>query len=164
MCYLIQNAFAKFNRLLSKRDQYTYGLEGDYLAEVENCFAALEKYCQVYTAVFQMASFSEEIKLLIIRAYINPKKRTLRHVFAFNSYDTDERLHNDLKILLGNFKRILDDLSEFPLWREKFEHDISKLFAFTNTIFDTPEIYELVNQQKVFKQATLILRNYQDLN
>jgi hypothetical protein len=98
-----------------------------------------------------MASLAEEIKLLLNRSYINPKKKTLRHVFASNNYDTEERLHNDLKILLQNYKNILEDLEAFPLWKEKFEIDIGKLFAFTNTVFDTPEIYELIDQQKIFK-------------
>ena len=98
-----------------------------------------------------MASLGEEIKLLLNRSYINPKKKTLRHVFAYNTYDTEERLHSDLKILLENYKNILEDLKEFPMWREKFEIDIGNLFAFTNTVFDTPEIYGMIDQQKIFK-------------
>jgi hypothetical protein len=137
--------------MLKLKENYTYNLEGYYKEEVEKCFRDLEKYCQVYTTIFQMASLAEEIKLLINRSYINPKKKTLRHVFAANNYDTEERLHNDLRILLQNYKNILEDLEAFPLWKEKFENDISKLFAFNNTVFDTPEIYELINQQKIFK-------------
>ncbi len=137
--------------MIQLKDKYTYNLDGYYLEEIENAFVSLEKYCKIYTTIFQMASLAEEIKLLLNRAYINPRKKTLRHVFAYNPYDTEERIHNDLKILLQNYKNILQDLKEYPLWMEKFENDVGKLFAFTNTIFDTPEIYELVDQQKIFK-------------
>ncbi len=98
-----------------------------------------------------MASFAEEIRLFMNRCYINPKKLTLRSVFNYNSYDSEERMHKELHVLLDNYKRILEDLKEYPLWKDKFENDIVKLFAFTNTVFDTPEIYALVDQQKIFK-------------
>jgi hypothetical protein len=98
-----------------------------------------------------MASFAEEVRLFLNRSYLNPKKLSLKHVFNFNRYDTEERLHKELLVLLDNYKKILDDLKEYPLWREKFENDVIKLFAFTNTVFDTPEIYQLVDQQQIFK-------------
>jgi hypothetical protein len=137
--------------MIALKEKYTYNLDGYYLQEIENAFEKIENYCKVYTAIFQMASLAEEIKLLINRAYINPKKKTVRHIFAHNTYDTEDRIHNDLKILLQNYKSILEDLKEYPLWKEKFEIEVGKLFAFTNTIFDSPEIYELIDQQKVFK-------------
>jgi hypothetical protein len=137
--------------MIKLKDNYLHNLEGYYLEEVKNCFVSLEKYCQVYTTVFQLASLAEEIKLVLNRAYTNPKKKTLRHVFAHNSYDSDDRIHSDIKILLQNYKNVLEDLKEYPLWREKFENDIGKLFAFTNTVIDIPEIYQLVDQQKIFK-------------
>jgi DNA polymerase III delta prime subunit len=130
--------------MIAIKNYYTQDLHpGYYLDEVENAFKSIEKYCQVYSSIFLMASLAEEIKLLINRAYFNPKKKTLKLILSNNAYDTEDRLNN--------YKRILEDLDEYPLWREKFEGDISKLFAFTNTIFDTPEIYELVDQQKIFK-------------
>ncbi len=119
--------------------------------EVEQCFESLENYCRVYSAIMLMGSFSEEIRLFMNRTCINPKKLTLRSVFNFNSYDSEERLHKELRILLANYGKILEDLKEFPMWREKFEHDVMKVFAFTNTVFDTPEIYGLIDQQKIFK-------------
>lgn len=143
--------FAKFNRMIKNKENYTKNLDGFYLTEVEKCFESLEKFCQVYSAIFMMASFAEEIKLFINRAYINPKKVTLRSVFNFNTYDNEERMHKELHILLDNYKKILDDLEDFPLWKEKFENDVMKLFAFSNTVFDTPEIYKLIDQQKIFK-------------
>ncbi len=54
-------------------------------------------------------------------------------------------------MLLENYRKVINYLEDFPEWRDKFESDISKLFAFSNTRFDAPEIYELINQQKIFK-------------
>lgn len=98
-----------------------------------------------------MSSFAEEVKLFIKRLSIYGTKVTFKAVISNNKYDTKERLHADLKVLLSNYKNILDDLKEYPLWQEKFESDVCKLFALSNIVFDVPEIYDLVDRQKIFK-------------
>jgi hypothetical protein len=98
-----------------------------------------------------MASFAEEVKLFNRRLSIHSNKPTFKAVISYNKYDTKEQLHEDVKILLENYKKIVNDLEEFPLWREKFESDVSKQFAFSNIIIDLPEIYALVDRQKIFK-------------
>lgn len=98
-----------------------------------------------------MSSFAEEVKLYIRRLGIHSTKPTFKATVSNNKYDTKEQLHHDLKVLLENYKKIYKDLADYPLWQQKFETDVSKLFAFSNIIFDVPEIYELVDRQKIFK-------------
>jgi hypothetical protein len=98
-----------------------------------------------------MASFAEEIKLFNRRLGIHGTKPTFKFVISNNKYDTIEQLHLDFKILLANYHSILNDLKDYPLWLEKFQLDISKLFAVSNIVIDLPEIYELVDRQKIFK-------------
>jgi hypothetical protein len=98
-----------------------------------------------------MASFAEEVKLFIRRLGIHSTKPTFKSTISYNTYDTKEQLHEDLKVLLTNYKTILNELNDYPLWKQKFELDVSKLFAFSNIVFDVPEIYELVDRQKIFK-------------
>ncbi len=98
-----------------------------------------------------MASFAEEVKLFIRKLGIHGTKQTFKSVVSYNKYDTKEQLHHDSQILLENYKQVLNDLSDYPLWQEKFELDVSKLFAFSNIVVDFPEIYELVDRQKIFK-------------
>ncbi len=126
-------------------------MNGYLLEEVENCFKAIEEYCKVYEAITLLSSFAEEIKLFIRRLGIYGTNPTFKAVISNNRYDTKDRLHSDLKVLLQDYKYILDNLKDYPLWQEKFENDVSKLFAFSNIVFDVPEIYQLVDRQKIFK-------------
>lgn len=105
----------------------------------------------MYEAITLMSSFAEEVKLFIRKLSIHSTKPTFKATISNNKYDTKEQLHVDLKVLLENYMRIHKDLKDYPLWQEKFEIDVSKLFAFSNIIFDVPEIYELVDRQKIFK-------------
>lgn len=138
-------------RILNNKDRYTKDLSGYYLEEIQNCLSSLEKYCNVYETVVLMASFTEELKIFTNRVYTRPKTPSIRHLFSANSYDDNTKLKEDLLILLDNYKVICEALKDYPLWKEKFESESSKLFAYNNTIFDTPDIYELINQQKIFK-------------
>jgi hypothetical protein len=105
----------------------------------------------VYEAITLMSSYAEEVKLFIRRLGIHGTKPTFKFVISYNNYDTKEQLHADMKILLENYQTILNDLKDYPFWQEKFQLDISKLFALSNIVIDLPEIYELVDRQKIFK-------------
>ena len=52
---------------------------------------------------------------------------------------------------MSNYNLILEGLKEYPLWREKFENDVSKIIAFANIKSKFPEIYSCIDQQKAFK-------------
>lgn len=57
----------------------------------------------------------------------------------------------ELRILIDNYKVILEGLKDSPLWKEKFENDVSKVVAYANIKSRLPQVYEYINQQKVFK-------------
>ncbi len=57
----------------------------------------------------------------------------------------------EIKILIDNYKTILEGLKEYPLWKVKFENDVSKIIAFANIKSRLPQIYEYIDQQKIFK-------------
>jgi hypothetical protein len=65
--------------------------------------------------------------------------------------DTKESLKEELHNLVQNYKKIRDELKDYPLWREKFEVDINKQLAFANLRFHNDEVFEIVDQQKAFK-------------
>jgi hypothetical protein len=91
------------------------------------------------------------LKILQERASIHPQKPNFKSFYIENSYDTKEKLHADLKIMIKNYQTIIDALKEYPLWLEKFTNDINKQLANLNIRFDMPEIYEILDQQKLFK-------------
>lgn len=99
-----------------------------------------------------MSSFNEELKLFINRLYVSPQKIFLiKKIFLSNSYDTEEKLVEELHTHINNYKIIVKDLEEYPLWQTKFINDTSKQFAFANIQKFYPQVYELVQQQKLFK-------------
>lgn len=57
----------------------------------------------------------------------------------------------EIKIIIENYKTILEGLKDYPLWREKFENDVSKIIAYANIKSRLPQIYEYIDQQKIFK-------------
>lgn len=130
---------------------YTYDASDYFLEEVNQQYEKIDKFVEVYEAATLLNSFAEEIRLIFQRASTLPQKRTFKFYFHRNNYDTPERLHEDLKVLLGNYRAVKAALADYPLWSEKFENDMSKLFAVLNINFDTPEIYDLIDQQKIFK-------------
>jgi hypothetical protein len=60
-------------------------------------------------------------------------------------------MESEIKIIIENYKIILDALKDYPLWREKFVIDVSKIIAFSNIKTHLPQIYEEIDQQKIFK-------------
>lgn len=119
--------------------------------EVELCLPEVEKFCRVYETMFLLGSFGEELKLFISRLYTYPQKNSWKQVLVKNSYDTENRLREDLKIIINNYLIILEALEEYPEWKEKFQVEIAKQFAFMNIQRRFPEVYGLIQQQKLFK-------------
>jgi len=58
---------------------------------------------------------------------------------------------HEIKILIDNYHTILENLRDYPLWKEKFENDVSKIIAIANIKSRLPQIYEYIDQQKIFK-------------
>ncbi len=56
-----------------------------------------------------------------------------------------------MDIIIHNYKMILDSLKEYPCWKEKFENDVSRVIAYSNIKSRLPQIYEFIDQQKIFK-------------
>lgn len=101
--------------------------------------------------MFLLGSFCEELKLFISRLYTYPQKNFVKQKLVKNSYDTETRLREDLKIIINNYLIIIEALDEYPEWKSKFQLDVSKQFAFMNIQKRFPEIYGLIQQQKLFK-------------
>lgn len=58
---------------------------------------------------------------------------------------------SEIHFLIENYKTILDALKDYPLWKVKFENDVSKIIAYANIKSRLPQIYEYIDQQKIFK-------------
>ena len=58
---------------------------------------------------------------------------------------------SEIKIIIENYKTILEGLQDYPLWKDKFENDVSKIIAIANIKSRLPQIYEYIDQQKIFK-------------
>ncbi len=58
---------------------------------------------------------------------------------------------SEIKIIIENYKIVLEGLQDFPLWRAKFENEVSKIIAIANIKSRLPQIYEFIDQQKIFK-------------
>ncbi len=101
--------------------------------------------------MFLLGSFAEELKLFISRLYTYPQKSNWKQKLVKNSYDTESRLREDLKIIINNYQIIIEALEEYPEWKEKFHNEVAKQFAFMNIQKRFPEVYSLVQQQKLFK-------------
>jgi len=56
-----------------------------------------------------------------------------------------------MDVIIHNYKMILDGLKDYPNWKQKFEEDVSKIIAFSNIKSRLPQIYEFIDQQKIFK-------------
>ena len=57
----------------------------------------------------------------------------------------------EIKIIIENYHVLLEYLNDFPLWKDKFENDVSKIIAYSNIKSRLPQIYEYIDQQKIFK-------------
>lgn len=60
-------------------------------------------------------------------------------------------MESEIKIIIENYKTLLNALNDYPLWRLKFVTDVSKIIAFSNIKTHLPQIYEEIDQQKIFK-------------
>ena len=60
-------------------------------------------------------------------------------------------MEKELYIIIDNYKIILDSLKDYPMWREKFVKDVSKIIAFSNIKAHMPHVYKEVDQQRIFK-------------
>ena len=68
-----------------------------------------------------------------------------------NKFDVTEQMESEIKIIISNYKKILDALKDYPLWRVKFVTDVSKIIAFANIKSNLPQIYAEIDQQRIFK-------------
>jgi hypothetical protein len=53
-------------------------------------------------------------------------------------------MHDDLRILIDNYKTIHTSLGNYPEWKYKFESDVSKVLEMTNIYDQSPEIFEIL--------------------
>jgi len=58
---------------------------------------------------------------------------------------------SEIKIIIENYKTIVEGFEDYPLWKDKFVNDVSKIIAFANIKSRLPQIYEYIDQQKIFK-------------
>mmetsp|Transcript_29353 Transcript_29353/g.30464 ORF Transcript_29353/g.30464 Transcript_29353/m.30464 type:complete len:233 (-) Transcript_29353:95-793(-) len=119
--------------------------------ELEDALTQLKEFARVYETVTLLNSFCEELRLFNARLYVNPQKRIFKSFFVRNFYDTPEKMKDDLNTLINNYVMIDAALEEYPVWKEKFSSEVSKLFAFSNILKHNPEIYSILSQQKLFK-------------
>lgn len=144
--------YSKALKIINNKNIYIKSANSNLMInEIEKCFLTIEKFCRVYETLFLFASFSEELKLFISRTFTNPKIKRLKSYFVYNYFDNEEKLKKDLKIFINNFIAISEALDDYPEWKNKFILDISKQFAFINIQKDAPDVYKLIQQQKLFK-------------
>ena len=136
--------YAKCHRLLKYRDYYIYNTADFEKEEIDKCFVNLENYVTNYDNIFLLSSYAEELKNVIQRLYVQPQKRSLKLFFSYNSYDTMEKVHSDLKTLCENYKILYDSLHNYPAWQRKLEVEIGKLFAYSNIADKSPEVYAVL--------------------
>ncbi len=84
------------------------------------------------------------MKNVLQRLYVIPQKRSLKLTLSTNSYDTKERVHEDLKTLCENYRVVYDSLTAYPEWQKKLETDIGKLFAYSNIQDHSPEVFSIL--------------------
>ena len=106
---------------------------------------------KVYETTFLIVSFSEEVKLFLLRLQVLPQKEYFKTPLSYNLYDTMEKFSEEAMIMTNNYKIIMNSLEDFPHWQEKFQIDFSKQISYSNIKKNFPVIYEIVQQQVVFK-------------
>lgn len=154
-----QTPYAKILKMIKYRDLYLMN-QPDYLkVEIEKCFEKLENYIKVYETIFLLSSYSEDLKLYVGRLSNIKQKESLINIITKvynisiqNFSDIPESLNEELYVLLENYKTITTALEEYPLWKTKFEEDVNKQLAMINIRFQNEKIFEVIDQQKSFKQ------------
>ena len=119
--------------------------------ELNLAYVNIKNFARVYETMFLLNSYTEELKLFIARIYINPQKIIHKTVMVKNKYDTMEKLQEDLHVLINNYKNIREALVDYPEWQAKFKLDVEKQFAFINIQKNFPDVYEVQDQQRLFK-------------
>ena len=131
---------------------YLNAEENDFMRDELNlAYVNIKNYARVYETMFLLNSYTEELKLFIARIYINPQKIIHKTVMVKNKYDTMEKLQEDLHVLINNYKNIREALVDYPEWQAKFKLDVEKQFAFINIQKNFPDVYEVQDQQRLFK-------------
>ena len=149
--YPYTSSYARCLNLLKSRS-YIEKKQPEYIRQdLAKAFSSIENYIKVYETIFLLNSFSEELKLLIQRIYINPQTTGLKQLMNRNAQDTTTKVKADLIKLIQNYIKITEALTKYPEWKTKFEFEISKQLAFINIQKNFPEVYTLVQQQKIFK-------------
>ena len=134
---------------MKNQEYYLYCSNELIHQEIAGKIAQIEKFVKVYDACFLMSSFAEEVKLLLART--NSQSIFLKKHVHYSEYDSLPQLKEDLSKLLENYKLVLEALSEYPLWKEKFETDINKQLQMVSIKADLPQLYDVLYQQKAFK-------------
>ena len=131
---------------------YLNAEENDFMRDELNlAYVNIKNFARVYETMFLLNSYTEELKLFIARIYINPQKIIHKTVMVKNKYDTMEKLQEDLHVLINNYKNIREALVDYPEWQAKFKLDVEKQFAFINIQKNFPDVYEVQDQQRLFK-------------
>lgn len=60
-------------------------------------------------------------------------------------------MEQEILVIIDNYKTILEALKDYPDWRQKFVTDVSKIVAFANIKSRLPQIYDQIDQQRIFK-------------
>lgn len=149
--YPFTQLYAKSLMILKNKQIYLHNNSVQIKQEMEKCFNEIEKFIKVYESSMLLSSFLLDIQSFNNRLFVNPKKQYLKTMFVKNLYDTKEKMHEELTTLIQNYKIICDDLKDYPDWLAKFETEAKKLFAYSNVLGDYPEVYSIVQQQKIFK-------------
>jgi hypothetical protein len=119
--------------------------------ELNLAYIEIKNFAKIYETMFLLNSYTEELKLFIAREYIIPQQRFEKTFFIQNKYDTKEKLQEDLTVLINNYKIIKQGLRDYPEWQAKFKLDVEKQFAFINILKNFPDVYEVQDQQRLFK-------------
>lgn len=119
--------------------------------ELENCLVEIEKYAKSYETSMLLSSFLLDISNFNQRLFVLPKKPSYKTLIVKNFYDTKANFDEEYRVLIENYKKIMISLEDYPLWKEKFEVEAKKLFAYSNILNDFGGVYEIVQQQKIFK-------------
>lgn len=149
--YPLTQTYVKILEMIKNKPLYLHNNSVIIKEEIEKCFSQIEKFAKAYEASQLLASFLLDIQNFNSRLYSIPKKASFKNPFIKNFYDTKKKLHEEYEIILQNYKLIYEALNDYPLWQVKFDNEAKKMLSYSNILGDFPEVYSIVQQQKIFK-------------
>ncbi len=147
----ITQTYVKVLEMIKNKPLYLHNNSVIIKEEIEKSFLEIEKFAKAYEAAQLLSSFLLDIQNFNNRLYSFPKKASFKNPFVKNFYDTNDKLHQEFEIIIQNYKLIYEDLKDYPLWQLKFDTEAKRLLSYSNILSDFPEIYSIVQQQKLFK-------------